>query len=112
MTRSISIKLKADPCRSLDRTLIVANYTAVGTALTHAARLILVQNLTNVAVWFSINGVDNHFPLDAKSHMVLDITANKTIDSGFFMGEGDCLYVKRLGTPSSGAVYFTVFYGS
>jgi len=112
MTRSISVKFKAETCRELAHGSIVAGYTAIGTALTHAARLLIVQNLTDAALYFSFDGINNHFPLGSTSHLVVDISANKTIESGFFMAEGDKLYVKQIGAPTAGSVYFTVFYGA
>jgi hypothetical protein len=75
--------------------------------------MIFVQNLTDTNVMFSLDGVNDHFPLPVNGFLVLDITANKTVDTGFFIAEGQRLYVKELlAAPSSGAVYFTVFYGA
>jgi len=111
MARSSSIRLRAETCRSLAFGSIVAGYTAIGTAMSNPIRMFLIQNLTNAIVWFSFDGVNDHFPLGATSYMLLDISTNKTQDSGFFMAEGDRLYVKRLEIPTSGSVYLTVFYG-
>jgi hypothetical protein len=61
---------------------------------------------------FSFDGIDDHFPLASSGYLLLDITANKTRESGFFIAEGDRLYVKEVVTPTSGAVYFTSFYGA
>jgi len=111
MARGLSIRLRAETCRSLAFGSIIVGYTAVGTAMSNPVRMFLLQNLTNATVWFSLDGVNNHFPLGATSYVLLDIAANKTQDTGFFLAEGDRLYVKRLGTPTSGSVYLTVFYG-
>jgi hypothetical protein len=107
-----SIRLKCEPVRSLAFGLIVAGYTGVSTALLKPARIILVQNLTDAALMFSFDAVDDHFPLPAQGQFVLDITANKSLTQGFYLAEGQRLYVKRIGTPASGSVYLTVFYGA
>lgn len=104
--------MKPEPARSLAFGSIGATYAGVGTALTRPVRIILIQNLTDESLWFSFDGIDDHLPLPADGYFLLDITANKTIPQGFFMAEGDRLYVKELGNPASGAVYFTTFYGT
>ncbi len=112
MYPSLSVRQRIDPQRTLAAGSIVAGYTGVGTALTHPARVIFIQNLTDALVQFSFDGVNDHFPLPANGYIIEDITANKTSNGGaFFMAEGDRLYVKRIGTPTTGTVYFTVFYG-
>ena len=112
MTRSISVRFKAETCKTLAHGSIGAGYSAVGTALSHAARMIVIQNLTDASLYFSFDGVNDHIPLASTSYLVLDISANKTVESGFFMAEGDKLYVKQIGAPTAGNVYFTSFYGS
>jgi len=109
---SLAIRLKPEPARSLAFGSIGAGYVGVGTALTRPVRIILVQNLTDVHIWFSLDGIDDHFPLPDYGFLLMDIAANKTIPQGFFMAEGDRLYAKRLGVPTMGSVYFTTFYGA
>ena len=111
MARGLSIRLRAETCRSLAFGGIGVGYTAIGTAMENPIRVFLIQNLTNATVWFSFDGVNDHFPLGATAYMLLDISANKTQDTGFYMAEGDRLYVKRLDVPTSGSVYLTTFYG-
>jgi len=105
------IRMLPETCRTLAFGGIVAGYTVVGTPLEHPARIMLIQNLTDETVMFSLDGVHDHFPLSLNGHLIVDITANKTTTSGFFLAEGDRLYVKRIGVPTAGAVYFTTFYG-
>lgn len=109
---SLAIRMRPEPQRTLAFGSIVAGYAGVGTAISNPARIIIVQNLTDATLQFSFDGIDDHFPLVSNGHLVLDISSNKTIDTGFFLAEGDRLYVKRLGTPTSGSVYFTVLYGA
>ena len=111
MARGLSIRLRAETCRSLAFGSIGVAYAGIGTAMTEPVRIFLIQNLTNAILWFSFDGVNNHFPLAANGYMLLDVTANKSQDTGIYFAEGDRLYVKELDTPTSGSVYLTTFYG-
>lgn len=107
----LAIKFMMEPCRSLAFSSMSGAYMGVGTAINHPARQIIVQNLTDATLMFSLDGVNDHFPLPANGLMINDITSNQTTKSGFFLAEGDRLYVKEIGTPSAGSVYFSVVYG-
>jgi len=109
---SLAIRLKAETVRSLAFGAIGAAYMGVGTALTRPIRFVLIQNLTDKVLMFSLNGIDDNFPLASNGYLILDITANKTREDGFFLAEGDRLYVKQTtAAPTTGAVYFSTFYG-
>lgn len=108
---SLDIRLNADPLRSLAFGSIGAGYMGVGTAVSQPVRILFLQNLTDATLMFSFDGIDDHFPLPDNGYLLLDITANKTIGTGFFLAEGQRLYVKRIGIPTEGSVHFTVFYG-
>jgi hypothetical protein len=111
MGYSQSIRFLAEEIRSLAFGSIGAAYAGVGTVIEHPARIIIVQNLTDEQLMFSFNGVTDHFTLPESGQLVLDITANKTREQGFYLGEGDRLYVKEVGNPTTGSVYFSVLYG-
>lgn len=108
---SLAVRLLVEPVRTLAFGAIGAGYAGVGTAITHPARMIFIQNLTDVALMFSLDGINDHFPLTTNGYIMLDISSNKTVSQHFYLAEGDRLYVKRIGVPASGSVYFTVFYG-
>lgn len=109
---SLAIRLVPEAVRSLGFAAIGAAYMGVGTAIDNAARIIVIQNLTDEEVMFSFDGLDDHLPLPTRGHLVLDISANKTLQTGFFMAEGQRLYVKHNGVaPTLGHVYFSIFYG-
>jgi len=108
---AVEIKVKIEALRSLAAGSIGAAYMGVGTAIDNPARMILIQNFTDEDLMFSIDGVDDHFPVRTSTSMIIDVSSNKTIDSGFFFEKGTRLYVKEINTPTSGSVYFTVFYG-
>jgi hypothetical protein len=110
---SLAIRMLPETVRSLAFGSITGAYAGVGTAISNPARIIFIQNLTDVGMMFSFDGVHDHFPLGANSYVILDITSNKTVNQGFFLAEGQRLYVKQLsGAASSGSVYLTTFYGS
>lgn len=113
MSTVLSVKALFEPVRSLAFGSIGAAYMGVGLPLNNPIRNFFIQNLTDVPVMFSFNGVDDNFPLPANGFFVLDITTNKSQDVGLYIAEGSRLYVKQLsGAPSKGAVYFSVIYGA
>lgn len=109
---ALAIRLQFEPVRSLGFASIGAGYMGVGTALSNPARQVFIQNLTDVTLMFSFDGVNDHFPLPTNGFLLLDITSNKTQQGGFFIAEGSRLYVKEVGAPASGSVYLSTMYGS
>jgi hypothetical protein len=109
---SLSIRFRIEPVRTLSAAVVGAAYMGIGTSLTNPARQIFIQNLTDASLMFSFNGIDDHFPLPSNGFFLNDITSNKTNTQGFFLAEGERLYVKQLGVPTTGDVYFSVMYGS
>lgn len=104
-----SNRLGVDPCRVLAFGGIGAAYAAVGTALTKPASIIFFQNLTDATLYFSYDGATDHFPLAAGGQKSLDITANKDLRQDLYRGVGTVFYVKRIGVPTTGSVYITVY---
>lgn len=110
---SLSIRLRPEPVRSLAAAVLTGVYAGVGTSVENPVRIFLLQNLTDVILMFSFDGIDDHFPLASNGYVILDVTANRTREDGFFISEGDRLYVKEIaGNATTGGVYFTTFYGS
>jgi len=111
---SLAIRFRLEPVRSLGFASIGSAYMGVGTAMTNPIRQFFIQNLTDKTLMFSFNGIDDHFPLPSNGFFLDDITSNKTVTTGFFLAEGERLYVKEIDgdTPTQGSVYFTVMYGS
>jgi hypothetical protein len=103
-------RFRAEPIRSLAFGSIVAGYTALGTAYEHPISKIFVVNDTDATLMFSFQGTtEDHFILPAGGFLLLDIT----LEAGNpdYLPKGASLYVKRSGIPTSGAAYFTAFYG-
>lgn len=109
---TLSIRLRLEELRSLAAGSIGAAYMGVGTALSHPARQFIIVNLTDATVMFSFDGVTDHVVFPRNGIWINDVTANKTEDQGFYLAQGDRLYVKQVGAPTTGAVYFSVLYGS
>lgn len=112
MSQSQAIRLVPEAARSLAFGSIAAGYTGIGTAISNPVRILHIQNLTDVILMFSYDGINDHFPLASNAYLLLDITANKSRDHGFYLAEGTRIYVKQDGVPASGSVYVTVYYGS
>lgn len=91
---------------------VVAGYTSVGTLL-NPARMFLLQNLTDATIQVSLDGTNDHFPLPATSGLLLDLASNKSNSPsmGSAIPQNTTVYVKRIGTPLTGSVYLTPFYG-
>jgi hypothetical protein len=109
---ALAIRLQFEPVRSLAAASIGAGYMGVGTAISNPARQFFVQNLTDVTLMFSFDGINDHFPLPTNGFLLDDVCSNKTQQGGFFIAEGTRLYVKEIGTPTTGSVYFSVMYGA
>lgn len=104
-------RMLMEAVRTLAFGSVAAGYTAVGTATTNPGRIIFVQNLTNATLMFSIDGTTDHFPLPANGFLLLDIASDKQASDPFFLGAVTTLYVKQVGVPTTGNVYFTLMYG-
>lgn len=109
---SLAIRLVPETIRSLAFGSIGAAYMGIGTAITEAVRIFHLQNLTDANLMFSFGGVDDHIVIPSGGYLLIDVTANKAYDRGFFIGEGERLYVKEIGTPTTGSVYLSTFYGT
>jgi hypothetical protein len=108
---SSGIQLRADAQRSLAFGSIGASYAAIGSAFGFPMRIIKVDNLTDATLQFSFTGNTDHFVLPAGGFLLVDVCTNEVQTQGFFISTGTTIYVKRSGTPTSGSVYVTTFYG-
>lgn len=109
----ISIKLLPETVRTLAFGAIGAAYMGIGTAISNPSRMMVLQNLTDTLLMFSFDGVNDHIPLPGNGQIVLDITANRTVQGGsFFIAEGTRFYVRQIVAPTAGAVYLSTFYGA
>lgn len=121
---SLAIRLMPDTLRYRTFTDIAASgihYIAVGTgtaagaAMTRPCRAVLFQNYTDATMMFSFDGVHDHIPVVTNGYLMFDIASNKTIPQGFFLAEGQIIYVRQfdiLEVPTIKGVYISTFYGA
>ncbi len=109
---TLSIRMLAEPLRTLAQASIGAAYMGIGTPLDFPSRLVFIQDLTDATLVFSLDGVNDHFVLPSMSNFVFDVTTNTPQTLGCYIGAGTRFYVKELGLPSTGSVYLSSFYGS
>lgn len=112
MSANLPIRFKAEPLRSIAAGAIGAGYMPIGSALAHPIRQFKVDNLTDALLVFSFDAINDHFVLPANGFFLDDVNSNKsTTSGGWYLAQGDRLYVKQLGVATTGAVYFATFYG-
>ena len=111
-SQNLAVRLWCEPLRSLAFGSITSTYAGIGTSLANACRQFILNNNTDVLLIFSLDGVTDHFVLAANSQLIDDIGSNSLFPGGSWnMAQGTRLYVRTAGSPSIGAVYFSVFYG-
>lgn len=109
----LSIRARWEPLRIVEYNVITDAYFPVGSALSHPARLVTIKNLTDVELYGSTDGVEDYFELAAGEVKTLDFTSNKSKGDGFFLAQGDRIYVRATGAePSTGNVFLEVIYAS
>lgn len=117
----LAIRMLAEPVRYLDAGNVAGTFRALDQSgsvpattgpLNHPIRQFFVQNYTDATLMFSLDGINDHFPLPSNGFFLSDIMSNKSTNGGaWYLAEGDILYVKQIGVPTTGTVYFSVFYG-
>ncbi len=117
MSASLPIRLSCDTVRTIAFGGISPAYAGVGISFAKPVRIFHLQNLTNTQLMFSYDGINDHFPLFQTTFVLLDVTANQALMQGFFMGQGQRLYVRDMtaqgfNPATSGAVWLTVYVGS
>lgn len=118
---ALAIRMLAEPVRYLAAASVAASYRALDQsgavpattgAVDHPIRQFFIQNLTDAVLMFSFDGVNDHFPLPGNGFFLSDIMSNKSTNGGaWYLAENDVLYVKQSGVPTTGSVFFSVFYG-
>lgn len=109
----IGIRFRLEPLRTLAFGGISGTYAGIGTAIDNPVRMLILKNLTDAELFASLDGVTNQIHLASGEVIVLDITTNKSIGGGFFLAQGERVYVKDSGSaPTQGAVYLTIIYAS
>lgn len=86
--------------RTLAAGSIGANYSLVGSIFSTPVVLLIVVSTLDEDVQLSLDGSTDFIPLVSRGLMVLDEKTNGIVLSG---EKG--VYVKRIGTPTSGSIY-------
>jgi hypothetical protein len=109
----LGIRFRLEPLKTLAFDGIDGTYSAVGTPLLNPARMLILKNLTDTELFASLDGITDQIHLASGEVIVLDITTNKSTGIGFFLAQGERVYVKDGGVAATvGAVYLTVIYAS
>jgi hypothetical protein len=91
---------------------IALGYNPLGAPLIAPAALFILQNDTDVSVFFSFDGVNDHFFLPTKGFLVLDLATNKSLDRGAFFAQGTQVWVRlEFAAATTSAVYLSMLYG-
>lgn len=109
-----ALKFKANPLLTLGFASfpVADTYALIGT-LPNIVRLIRIQNLTDVTIVFSFDGVNDHEILVTQSFLLLDISSNQSEMGGLYIAAGQPIYARYQDAtaPSSGEVVVSSFYG-
>jgi hypothetical protein len=106
---ALSTVILPDTLRSIDSATFTGSYQAVGTALTHGARIVKFTNLSGVTVTVSWDGVNDADILPANSFVLLDVSGAKENPQFLEVQSGTQFYVK--GASSTGLFYISIYYG-
>jgi hypothetical protein len=110
---SIAIRAEFEEVRRLGFAAIANAFAGISTPFGHPARMIILQNMTDALLTFSDDGILDKIDLLPGSHIILDMTSNKTIDQGFTISQGTKMYVRWVdGAPTLGRVSLSVIYGT
>ena len=105
-----------EPVREVGFGSITGSYTAVGGATTHEGRIISLNNTTNVDLYFSFDGTNNHCRIAAGSFQLFDFMANIDThdDDAFLLPLQVTFYVKQTsqGAPASGTFWIELISSS
>lgn len=108
---STDVKMAFETQRTLAFGSITGTFALIGSALLHPSRSLLFQNLTDVTVDFSDDGVNVKFSLPSNGFWVIDIATNKGEPAGDLQAaQGTRYYAKTSGSPSLGAVNISSIY--
>lgn len=111
MATDTGVICQIEELRSVAFGSIGASYTAIGDPFENPIPFFILQNYTDADLLFSIDGTTDHIFLPSNGQLIVDISSNRSFADGLFFRTGKSVYVKRSGTPTSGSVYFSAFYG-
>lgn len=103
-----------DTLRELAFGSIAAGFTAVGSSMTHEARMLFFINSTDKDLYLSVDNSTNFMRIAAGSTQVHEYCTNRVSEDGFFVAIGTQYYVKQTeaGAPSKGSMAILTVYAS
>lgn len=108
---AFSIIMRADGLRSLAFGSISGTYAPIGLPFEHPMRVIKIANLTDATMTFSYDGVIDHEIIPEGGFVLIDFCTNQAATQGAFIAQGTVIWVKTSGSPTSGSVYVSAYYG-
>lgn len=111
MTQSIVVQW--DTLRVLPAAGIGNLYEPVGDPFEHVARLLIMQNLTDVQIFISDNGSDDKLTLPSGGQIILDYMSDKSATGGYFgQSVGTQIFIADDGVhpATTGNFYVSVIY--
>lgn len=91
---------------------ITNSYTAAGSAFTAPVRMFRLVNPTDGDIFFSLDGVHDHFFVPANSFVLYDLCTNKVANATTFaLQTGGQWYVKYSTNPSTKGIYIELITG-
>ena len=112
MSTGQSIRAEFEEIKTLGFVAMGPGYVAIGAPLEHPSREMLIQNLTDVTLTFSDDGITDKFKLPRMSYREVDYTANKSQTQGFYGGKHVQWWVKEdSASPTKGEVCISSIYG-
>ena len=107
-----SIRFVPQVIRTMAAADIALGYQELGTPLVAPASIMLFQNNTDAALFFSLDGVNDHFFLPMSGFTLFDLTTNKSLDQGAFIAQDTQVWVRLdFAAATTGAVYLSVLSG-
>jgi hypothetical protein len=106
-----TLRVFSEPVQVVAYSSITGSFVSTGIAMKDPIRILKVNNTTDADVYISFDGTTNNDVIVAGSGMVVDLTANKGIESGIYLPIGTIFYLKYVsGAPTLGNVYISAYY--
>ena len=103
--------VRFDAWRSVAFGSITNSYTALGSPLGHAMRVLHFINNTDGDMAISFDGTTDNMPILADSFSLYDLTSDQDANEMFRYENGTQIYIKYLTAPTTGDFYLVAIYG-
>jgi hypothetical protein len=109
---NLGVRIEYEPLRSIGFAAISGAYAGIGTPFEHPARMVIITNTTDVDVYVSYNGVEDHSIIPSQTARVLDYGSNMALNGGASdQAAFTRVYTRAfVGLPTDGGVFVEVVY--